>query len=297
MLQERPVNKNGFATLALIFLIIIVLGAVYVYFLDGTPFRRNQASHVTTSTKENETIVYSDNLEIKGSPSLYLVLKPVVEEMDNGSVQIFNPICVDIKPGCEAALKKSEARDYFSNDYEPYTESEIQCLNEGCNRYDYESPIPLEEVTVTLTDTQLSTILNVYKDQSLPVDSINLFFQASGIDVQLNSTYPLLTGGVKARLNLANYWFYVQSIELGSISIDEKMVRDIDIFVRDKVEQHLSQLYITESSILSIDGNVMTVSLKAPRGFIRQDGAKVVIDNTIYQTLAESYKVYKETTQ
>ncbi len=154
------------------------------------------------------------------------------------------------------------------------------CASPGCgNPYGTKDR---EDITLLLTDEQITSLLEQYKPISVLLTNIKVEFSNQTIFASATSLYPFMLGQVSVSARLHINHFYVNDAYIGKIKAPEKIANFLeangDKMIKDMFVKHgiwLDQMELVDGK-LSFKANV-------PKGMITVDQDGTILVN-LYET-------------
>lgn len=164
----------------------------------------------------------------------------------------------------------SRAKNFFQKQQQTGRDSGI-CAPHGCgNPYGTENR---ENIDLSLTDEQITSLLNQYKPASVLLNNMKVGFSGQTIFASATSLYPFIPGQLSISARLYINHFYVNDAYLGNIKAPDKIANLVEANGDKMIKDNFAKYGVHLDRMELVDGK-LRFKVNVPRGMIvvEQDG-------------------------
>lgn len=150
------------------------------------------------------------------------------------------------------------------------------CAPPGCgNPYGTEDR---EDITLLLTDEQITSLLNQYKPTSVLLTNIKVRFSGQTIFASATSFHPFMPGQLSASMRLYINHFYVNDAYIGNIKAPKKIANFIEAN-GDKMIKDIFTKYGIWLDQMKLVNEKLSFKANIPKGMITVDQNGIILIN------------------
>lgn len=169
----------------------------------------------------------------------------------------------------------SKAKNFFQKQ-QPSGGNSGFCAPPGCgNPYGTEDR---ENITLLLTDEQITSLLNQYKQTSILLSDMKVEFSGQTIFASATSLYPFMPGQLSVSARLYINHFYVNDTYVGNIKAPEKIANFIEAN-GDKMIKDIFAKYGVWLDQMELVDEKLSFKANVPRGMITVDQNGTILVN------------------